>query len=62
MKTLLLMSIIWMSFALPALAARKQDPVRAVRQMAVAFVFFVALYWMWVAFGHTKYFMPPVDR
>lgn len=58
MKTLLLMSVIWMTFVLPAVAARAAHPVRAVRTMSLGFAAFVVVYYLYVAYGHTRLFVP----
>jgi len=58
MKTLLLMSIVWMTFALPAAAARRSEPRKAFRDMVIGFFIVTVLYYLWVAYGHTRYFQP----
>jgi len=57
-KTLLLMSVIWMTFALPAVASRSRDPVRGLRRMVVWFAVFCVAYYLYVAYGHPKIFVP----
>jgi uncharacterized membrane protein len=58
MKSILLMSILLMTLALPALAARKPDGVRGLRWMTIRFAAFVVAYYLWVAYGHTALFVP----
>jgi hypothetical protein len=58
MKSLLLMSLVFATFVVPALAARDREPVRALKGMALFFAVFVLLYCAYVAFGHPKLFVP----
>lgn len=58
MKTLLLMSVVWVTFALPAVAAVSPHPRRALRWVLVGFSLFTMLYYFWVAYGHTRFFVP----
>lgn len=58
MKSILLMSILASTFVLPVWAARDPDVKRGLRRMAVAFVLFVCAYRVYVAYGHTLWFVP----
>ncbi|AKU89849.1 hypothetical protein [Vulgatibacter incomptus] len=58
MKTFLLMSMIWVTFALPLLAARNADPRQGARRMSVVFAFSTLLYFLYVAYGHTRFYVP----
>ncbi|MGC3996234.1 MAG: oligosaccharide flippase family protein [Anaeromyxobacter sp.] len=58
MKTLLLMSLLLLTFIVPPLAARDPKPVRALRAMLILFTAFIALYATYVTFFHTRFFVP----
>lgn len=58
MKSILLMSVLIATFVLPALAARQPDGRRGLRWMTAAFALFVAAYYLWVAYGHTRFYVP----
>lgn len=58
MKSLLLMSILLATFVLPAFAARDPDAGRGFRKLALGFGLFVAMYYFYIAYGHTRYFVP----
>lgn len=58
MKSALLLSILFMTFAMPVVAARDPRPGRGLRKMILAFAVFVLAYYFWVAYGHTRYFVP----
>ncbi len=58
MKTVMLLSLLLMTFAVPLLAARDRRPVRALRGMALYFAVFITLYYLYVAFIHTRFFVP----
>jgi hypothetical protein len=55
LKTLLLMSVMLFTFAAPIAAARRRDPVRAVRSLFVFFAVFCLLYTLYVSFVHTAF-------
>ena len=52
------MSIIWMTFAIPAIAARHPDPVKGSLRMVAWFLTFLVIYYYYVAYGHTRFFVP----
>jgi hypothetical protein len=58
MKSLLLMSVIIVTFVVPTLAARRRNPARAVRGFMVFMLLFTAAYWAHVAYVHTAQFVP----
>lgn len=58
MKSALLLSILFMTFALPVVAARDPRGGRGLRKMILGFAVFVLLYYLWVAYGHTRFFVP----
>ena len=58
MKTALLMSVIVATFLLPMIASRARNAANGLRGMVVAFSFFVVVYYLWVAYGHTRFFVP----
>jgi hypothetical protein len=58
MKSVLLMSVLIVTFVVPTLAARRRNPARAVRGFFVFMLLFTAVYWAHVAFIHTSRFVP----
>ena len=58
MKTLFLMSIIWATFVIPAIAARRSDPVKGLRWAVVVFAVFLCAYYYYVAYYHTAHYVP----
>jgi hypothetical protein len=58
MKTILLLSLLIGTFAVPPLAARSAQPVRALKSLALFFLVFTVAYTLYVAFVHTTYYVP----
>jgi hypothetical protein len=58
MKSLLLMSVILVTFIVPVVTARDPIPARGLKRMVRFFILFVPLYYLYVAYGHTKFFVP----
>jgi hypothetical protein len=58
MKSLLLMSVLLVTFALPTFAARDADAGRGFRKLAIGFGLFVVLYYFYIGYGHTRFFVP----
>lgn len=52
------MSILFVTFALPALAARDPNAGRGFRKLAIGFALFVVMYYFYIGYGHTRYFVP----
>ncbi len=58
MKSALLLSILFMTFAMPVIAARDPRATSGLRKMIIAFAVFVLAYYFWVSYGHTRFFVP----
>lgn len=58
MKSLLLMSIIFVTLALPVLAARGPNPRRAMKRMLVSLLVFNAAYVAYLTRLHVTLFVP----
>jgi hypothetical protein len=55
---LLLMSILIALFAIPTLAARDPNASRGLKKMALWFAVFAVAYYLWIGWGHPRYFVP----
>jgi hypothetical protein len=58
MKTLGMMSIIFITIAAPVITARNPDGRRGFRQMIVLLVGFIAAYVGWLTLVHVNFFVP----
>ncbi len=58
MKSLLLTSIVWFTLVVPAVLARDRSAVRAAKWLLASFAVFTTLYVLYVAYFHTRYFVP----
>lgn len=58
MKSLLLMSVIWVSIALAAALARDRNPRRAVKRLLALMLIFNALYLAYVTMVHPFAYVP----
>jgi len=57
-KSLLLMSVLFASIAIPAVLARDRDPRRAVKRMLVLLLAFNALYLAYLTLVHPFVYVP----
>lgn len=58
MKTLGMMSIIFVTVAAPVITARNPDPRSGFRQMLALLVGFTAFYVAWLTLVHVSFFVP----
>ncbi len=57
----LLISVIFATFIIPAIAARDRNPRRGAKRMLLLFLVFNLLYAAHVAFVHATYVLPPAE-
>lgn len=58
MKSLLLMSVLFATMVIPAIAARDPNPRRGAKRMLVMLLVFHLVYVAWLTLGHVVLYVP----